>query len=492
MFKLWPEQQRIVDRFKDQDCGALLLEPGCGKTAITINILKHHINNLKNQSKKILVVCPSIVIKNWEKEFKRFYPDNAIPICAPTSQGKKRYNEIEKFISNDYGILVVNYEVATSSIGPLVERFKADTLCMDESHCVKNPKSKQSKFFLKIRKQAQRCFLLTGTVIANSIEDVFQQFLIMDLGQTYGSNFFVFRRKFMIDLNAGFVTSSSYFPKWVANPRYLDEFKELMLQKSVIMKTSDMVELPELAQEFYYVKMCGEQEKHYRNLKKLMITQIKEDFIVADHALTKMLRLLQITSGHLPDAEGNANYFTDIEKLKVLKDLVKQIVIEQNEKTIIWTNFKADVILVTKALKEIGIHDILFMTGEQNTQEKSVNETLFREDNRFKVILCNLQSASTGVNLQSAKHAIYYSRNFSFIHMSQSQRRNWRAGSIDLHDRVVIHNIITEATVDELVVDALLKKKDMSDYLLSDIQGLTTIDKEFKQEILAKFLDDED
>lgn len=489
--KLWPEQQAVVNRFKNEDEGALLLEPGCGKTAITINILKHHINNLSNQSKKILVVCPSIVIKNWEKEFKRFYPDNPYLICASTSEGKKRFNDISKFIDKEYGILVVNYEVATSSIGPLVEKFQPDTIILDESHKVKNPKSKQAKFFLKLRKQAKKAFILTGTVIANSIEDVYQQFLIMDLGKSFGTNFFVFRRKFMIDLNAGFATSSSYFPKWVANPRYLDEFKELMLQKSVIMKTEDMVDLPHLEQESYYVKMCGEQEKHYRNLKKLMITQIKEDLIVADHALTKMLRLLQITSGHLPDAEGNANYFTDIEKLKVLKDLVKQIVIEQNEKAIIWTNFKADVILVTKALKEIGIHDILFMTGEQNTQEKSVNESLFRDDNRFKVIVCNLQSASTGINLQTAKHAIYYSRNFSFIHMSQSQRRNWRGGSIDLHDKVVIHNIITEGTVDELVVDALLEKKDMSDYLLSDIQGLTKIDEDFKQEILSRFLDED-
>lgn len=487
--KLWPEQQAVVNRFKNEDEGALLLEPGCGKTAITINILKHHINNLSNQSKKILVVCPSIVIKNWEKEFKRFYPDNPYLICASTSEGKKRFNDISKFIDKEYGILVVNYEVATSSIGPLVEKFQPDTIILDESHKVKNPKSKQAKFFLKLRKQAKKAFILTGTVIANSIEDVYQQFLIMDLGKSFGTNFFVFRRKYMTDMNAAWAGSPNYFPKWVTNPRTLDEFKDIMFKKSVIIKTSDMIDLPELEQQTYYVKMKGEQAIHYRNLKKLMMTQIKDEMLIADHALTKLLRLLQITCGHLPDSEGNPTYFKDIEKIDVLKELVKGMV-DRNEKVIIWTNFRPDVEIVTRALKDLGIHDILYMTGDQNTAEKSDAEWLFKNNLQFKVIVCNLQSASTGVNLQAAKHAIFFSRNFSYIHLTQAMARNYRGGSIDLHDKILIHNIVTEDTVEELVLESLEQKRRLGNYVLDNLEGLGTVDKDFKQDILDKFLGD--
>lgn len=489
--KLHDYQIPIVKRFEEEDTGALFMDVGTGKTFTTIAILMNRIQS--GIIEKALIIGPSVVVPNWEKEFAKIFPDCPVPIHTSIGSGAKRKSKLKHFLcTNKTGIVVTNYEVATSSLGPMLYKWGFDTLVTDESHSLKNHKSKRFKFFSELRKKAKRCFILTGTPIANALTDAWAQFFIMDLGESFGKNFYVHQRMFMEDINERWKGSPNYFPKWVVRPDMIGEFKEILSRKSVTVSRDDVLDIPELTVENYYVSLTKEQEKHYNELKKALVTELKGELITVENALTKMLRLIQICSGHLPLPDETVHKFKDIEKIKVVQDIVQSI-LERNGKVIIWTVFKHDVELMTKALKEIGIHNIAYITGAQSAEEKAQSEYEFQNNPEFKVIVCNLAAANAGINLQQATDSINFSRDFSFIKAYQSEARNRRSGS-EIHDEIVQHNIITLGTVEEEIVDILVKKRELGDNLLSHIDNIdkvSSFDKEAKRKILDKFLNGE-
>ena len=487
--ELWPLQKKIVDELKHHTNAALFMDVGTGKSCTLLSLIKPHIEC--NIISKVLIVGPSVVVPNWPKEVKNVMPLCKIPVHASFGSGVKRKKELQNFVENnpDKGIIVINYDVATSSLGPIIEKFKPDTLVFDESHLLKNHKSKRSKFFYKMREKAERCYILTGTPVSNSITDIWMQYMCMDKGATFGTNFFTFQKKYMRDSNASWIGQPGYFPKWEIRENRLPEFKQLLSKSSVTVTRDEMLDIPDLTVENYYVSLNKEQLKAYKELSKLMITQIKEEMLTVENALTKILRLNQICAGHLPTPEGEIYSFKDLEKTKVLQNIVQKIV-EKGDKTIIWTNFKHDVKTITKALHDIGIENIVYITGSQSSKEKQESENTFQTTPGCKILVANYAAANAGINLQQASHSINWSRGFSFTHAYQSEARNRRGGS-DIHKRIIQHNLITHDTIEEEIVDIIETKRSLGDFVLSNIDNMkkmTEFDKESKRKLLENFL----
>lgn len=476
-------QEEIVDRFKNEDFGGLFLSVGTGKSAALIGVLKHKIQTY--QSKRILIVAPSSVVPSLEKEFKKFYPDCQIPIHVSYGSKTTRKKYLENFIKyEDSGIIITNYEVATSSLGPIIASYKPDTLCFDECHALKNPSSKRAKFFSKLRQDAQTCFIMTGTIIANKITDAFMPMFIMDKGETFGKNFYVFQDKYCYDKNAQWRGNHGYFPNYVLRKDKLPEFKEKLSRHCVTVNRHDVLDLPPLHIENRYALLNADQTRAYKELQKLLVTEIQGETITVENALTKMLRFCQISSGHIGTGEDLIT-FEKIGKDDVFKEIVEEIR-ELKGKFIVWTCFKASVVRVTKLLNELGITKIAYITGEQSGEEKVKSETMFKEDPECEVVVANLKAAASGLNLQEAGFSIYFERNFSFTDMYQSAARNYRSGS-EMHKQVVHYNIITKETVEEDIVDTITLKQELSDYVLGNIEEFNSVEKEFKAKILKDF-----
>lgn len=485
-FKFSQYQIDVLDKFRGSLSGALLMGVGTGKTSTLIGLLKERIE--QHGIKRILIISPSTVVPNWEKEFKKVWPECPLPIHTSFGNKSSRKKDLMQFVK-DYkesgGIISTNYETATSSLGPILEEFSPEMLGFDEAHNLKNPKSKRAKFFLNLRKKAHGCFILTGTIVANTIADAFTSFHIMDLGKTFGTNFWVFQRKYMFDANEHWAGQPGYYPKWQVRKNMLPEFKEKISEVSVSVTSKDVLDLPPLVRENRYVTMTKEQEKAYKELKKLLITELRGEFITVENALTKVLRLNQICAGHIGSGEDTI-VFEQTEKDKVLKEIIEEIK-ESGEKAIIWTVFRADVDRVVKILKECGVHNICMITGSQNGHEKQDAEYAFKNDSRFPFIICNLQSANAGLNLQEAKYSVNYSRDFSFIRAHQSEARNYRRGS-EVHESIVQYNLITKDSIEEEIMDIIEKKQELSDYVLDNIVELKELEKEMKNNILKEFL----
>jgi SNF2 family DNA or RNA helicase len=479
MYSLRSYQKKIVDRFKDKSYGALFMGIGTGKTFTTISILKWRYENLGH--KKILIVCPQSVINTWMNEINKFWPDVFTKPFGDTSS--KRLKLLSEELLKDKFICIVNYECFTSQMYLTLCKVTYDVLILDESHLVKSHKSKRSKNLLTIRNKFKSCFILTASPITQNVTDLFMQFKIMDKGRTFGSNFFVFKCTYMQDKNEFWKGSPNYYPKWVVRKSMLEDLKQKMTTACEVVKTKDVLkELPPFIVKNYEVDLTLEQSKTYNNLKKELITEFNDTVITVENALTKILRLNQICAGHLDNTA-----FENTDKVDICVDLVQKI-LSQGEKVIIWTVFKQDITILTKALNKAKIYDILYITGEQTAQEKAEAENAFKGVT-YNIMMINIQSGSTGLNLQSASHSINYSRNFSLIHALQSEGRNYRGGS-EVHKTIVQHNIIVKNSVEEEIIKALQDKKALSEDIVSNIESIKKKDNEFKQHIFDLFKGD--
>lgn len=475
-----PHQQEVYDFLKDKKTGAMFLDPGLGKTFVAIKLMQ----NL--DYKKIVIFGPSAVQKNWENEIERFWPTCKLPIHVSYGGDSKRKKKLEEFVKTDQGILIVNYEIMTSSLKELVHEFRAEQTILDESHLVKSHKSKRSKEILKLRKDADSCFLLTGTPVLQTVTDLFMQFYIMDLGKTFGTNFYVFQRKYMIDKNAMWAGSHNYFPNWQVNEKMMPELENKIKESAIYMEKEKVLDLPPLIKKNYYVSLNPEQKRIYKDLSKKLIAEITEDKdLSVENALTKVLRLNQICAGHLSEDNIILKSFKDCEKNKLVLEIVDKVV-ESGEKIILWTVFKQDVVVLTELLSKYR-NNLCYITGLQNTKQKAVNMSMFENDMEIKICIANMTAGGTGINLIAAKHSILFSRNYKLGDHLQSEARNHRKGS-ERHSTIIQHNLIVKDSVEEEIVKALEGKKKIGKDLFSNPEKFNQFDKDFKSSLLKGFI----
>lgn len=453
--KLYKYQQEIVDRIKEGSF-ALFAEVGTGKTAMAINAIKNF--------DRVIVFSPKITLRNWQNEFKMWRPD--LKTCVVIGTLNKKLKLIR-----DNNILIINYEsVRSFEVYEELLNFEASTIICDESHKIKSIKAVQTERVIDIGRNASQKFILTGTPITNSYEDVFSQFLFMDNGDSFGRNYFAFRNKYFFNKNAGW-NSEKAFPDWQLIPSMKDELISQVNLKSIFLKKEDCVDLPELVEMKIEIEMSKNQRKHYEEIRKELITWLDtqpENPMVVQNALTKLIRLNEICSGYLKLENGDICEIKDNPKLEALIETIESIV---PSKVIVFCCFRENykdirIELLKKKIKFVEIH------GGISDKDKFDNIDVFNDmTSGVNVIIVNPASGGTGINLKSASYSIYYSRTFNLEHYIQSKGRNYRSGSIDLHKKITHINLITINSIDEEIYKSLLEKKS----LLNDLESIKKI-----------------
>ena len=464
--KLYKHQENILELSKSMPNLALFWEMGTGKTRAAIEILKQKQKKQKRVMKTI-IFAPLVTLKNWKNEILKFSKISEKVIWCLDESGKKRVQQLIQ-ATCDEGIIIINYEALRSvEVIELLHSYNADMLICDESHRLKNYKSKQSKIVYTLSKTIAYKLLLTGTPILNSTMDIFQQYKILDGGEVFGTNYYLFRAKYFFDKNYG-MPRNIHFPKWVPREDMNKELQFLIKRKSDRVLKKDCLDLPPLIKHKHYVTMGAEQKKNYKNMARDFITFIKEagtgeiQASVAQLAVTKLLRLQQIVSGFLKTESGDEYLFEDNPRADALEEMLLSL--SEHNKIIVWTTFKADVKVAERICKK---HDIGYcvLTGEQNGREKERSIHDFTTSDEKRIIIANRRAGGIGVNLVEAKYAITFSRDFSLEAELQSEARNYRGGS-EKFDSIIKIDLITKDTVDEEVQQALENKQTISDIIL--------------------------
>lgn len=464
---LWSHQLKALERAIAVDAFAFFMEMGTGKSATTINVLRHHYTR-QGKILRTLILCPIAMCIGWHREFK-IHSKVADSVLVLTGTGKKRGDLMRRILSgeSDKKIIVTNYEaLSMKELYPLLIEFAPTIMVADESHKLKNHKALRTQLAVKLADNASYKYILTGSPILNNPMDLFSQFRFLDGGETFGRNFFTFRLKYFYDKNAG-MPSQRYFPHWQPREGAFNEITSIISRKAITAKKKDCLDLPPLVRKRVFIPLAGAQAKAYREMKNLFVTYLQDKACIAQLAITKALRLQQILSGFMKmddDAETIV-HFPENPRLDALRELLEEM-IPPSEKVIVWTVFRDSYSQITNMFDEMKAFEYRTLVGGMTDKTRQEAIDSFQNNPGVRVLLANQQAGGTGITLTAASYAIYYSRNFSLEADLQSEARNYRAGS-EMHAKVTRIDLVTPETIDEAILDALARKENIAESVLT-------------------------
>lgn len=477
-FKLqpYPHQMEALELSRREDHLALLWEMGTGKTGGMINILRDKYSK-EGRLMRTLILSPLVTLFNWKNEFGiHSYMDlDDVVVCYHRQSKKKRdifhHHCLDKITNemNKDKVVITNYETLQNKgmLDSILEWSPEIVIC-DEAHLIKNPKAIRSKATMKVGLRAKHRFVLTGTLILNSIQDVFMPYKFMDHGDTFGTNYHVFRNTYMEDANAEWSSKPNHFSKWVARTEMYDTLTDKIYQRATRVRKCDVLkDLPPLVKTRRTVELGPEQKKYYEEMKRDFITFVQEKerqqelagAVVAQLAVTKALRLLQIVTGYVTTEDGEDIIIQKNPRLDETEALLSEIVCNGGSKCILWCSFRANYKQLGDLCKRLNIEHV-YLTGEMSLEEKQHAMNEFNTGSP-SVIIANRRAGGIGINLVAADYSIVYSRNFSLSEELQSEARNHRGGS-QIHSQITKIDLCARDTIDEHVLEALCSKEDIS------------------------------
>lgn len=458
----WDHQVEAINRaLTCPDGFAFFFEPGLGKTFTAINQLRLDCATGTPRLKRILIVAPVIVLSNWQKEILEFSKFDKSRVKIVFGAKANRLKQIRS-LEGGGGILITNYKTLSAMPEVLKElmEWAPEIMVVDESHRLKNLKSKQTKAAVKLSKIAERKYLLTGTPILNTLEDIFAQYLILDGGKTLGKSPVAFKSQYFIDKNK--YIPQLNFPKWVEKEGAKEQIHALIAPQCMFVEKETALDLPPLVKTVIEVELSGDTKKAYKDMLKdfvAFIGEISENptAAVANLVLTRALRLQQIVTGYVPietaDGIKTIHQFKNNPKRDALKELLLDLT--PGSKCLVWSVFTENYKDIREVCDELKVE---YVEVHGKTKDKNESVRAFNEDAEIRVLIGHPRSGGIGVNLVASDVSIFYSRSFSLENDIQAEARNHRGGS-EIHKKITRYDIVTLDTIDVEVMNALQDKK---------------------------------
>lgn len=464
---LWKHQADTLDRFAYENEAALLHEMGTGKTTSAIAWLRAKYN-MRKIVLPTLIVSPVATLYNWKEEFERNSPEQVHSKVLVLEGSVKRRIE---HLQSDALIWITNPEAFDNE--EFVQALsKKDLKCtvIDEVHRFKNHKSKRLKSLCYVTDSAEFRMILTGTLILNSYLDLWAQWRILDRGETFGVNFYVFQGEYFRDENINWKGKPKYFPHYVPRPGIDKILSAKIASKASRLTKLECLTLPPLVYKREYVELSKEQKGIYQEMRDELIAEVKNGECVATNALVRVLRMLQILSGYLQvetrDKLTHAHVLKENPRLARLHDLLEELT--PQHKVIVWCTFQENYKAIQAVCENLGVA-FAELTGQTKDRQAEIDR--FQNDPTCRVMLSNPQAGGVGVNLTAASYAIYFSRGYSLGDRLQSESRCHRGGS-EIHESITLIDLVAKDTLDEEVLSALLRKENFANNVLDRVKSL--------------------
>jgi len=332
-------------------------------------------------------------------------------------------------------------------------------IAIDESTTIKNPSAKRTKAILALGKAAKYRRILTGSPVTKSPLDLFTQCGFLNSYLLGYDSFYAFRNRYanMIDRNFG-----GRRVQLIGSYKRLDELADKLKVFSYRVLKDDCLDLPDKVYIRREVDLTDEQTKAYSTMKSAALASLEGKMATAPHVLTQMMRLHQITCGHLKNDDGT---ITDIKNNR-LKELIN-LLDEVEGKVIIWANYVHDIEHIVKEIsKEFGEDSIVQYYGAISAEQRQENIEKFQDPNsKTKFFIGNPQTGGYGITLTCANTVVYYSNGYDLEKRLQSEDRAHRIGQMK---SVTYVDFIAPKTVDEKIVKALRSKMNIANQIMDE------------------------
>ncbi|TCZ76294.1 DEAD/DEAH box helicase [Paenibacillus albiflavus] len=459
--------------------GACLADDmGLGKTIQYISYLMHIKEAAEESGTNFpsLLICPTSVLGNWQKELSRFAPSLKIML----HYGSKRMNDeafYEEVIQAD--IVLTSYATATLD-EELLKRYTWTSICLDEAQNIKNAQTKQSSAVRSF--PANHRIALTGTPIENRLSELWSIYDFINPGYL-GT---------MRGFNARFANAIEK----EHNEERTQDLQKLVKPFMLRRKKKDpaiQLDLPDKNEMKTYVHLTAEQGTLYdQTVTELMQRMAKLEGIERKGAilaaLTQLKQLcdhpLLLTKESFSEVTSDATAHPDRDmtvlinrssKLERLLDMIKEIR-EENERCLIFTQYIGMGEILQRVLQQELQEPILYLNGSTSKTardrmiEQFQSQTLPPAE-QPNVFILSIKAGGVGLNLTAANHVFHYDRWWNPAVENQATDRAYRMGQTK---DVQVHKFISIGTLEERIDEMLEAKQQLSDNVITSSEAWIT------------------
>lgn len=440
---LRPYQWEGVSFLARNGAGLLADEMGLGKTVQTIVALRVLLR--QSGSGRVLIITPNALAYNWEREVNTWAPDLVVRRVTGTAEDRLATYQLP------IQVLIATYEQIRADALDMDPDVHFEVLVLDEAQRIKNRHSRAALACRLLRRS--RAWVLTGTPLENSVEDLVSLFVFMLPG----------------------LVDSGMPPSEVQRriqPHFLRRRKKDVL-----------TEMPPIIFQDMMLELAGEQLAAYTDLWVNRQTMARSDGVpVADTAMFALITKMKQVCNYEPETGQSV-------KMDALELLLEDCAGDE-DKIIVFSQYVQTLKFISERMGKFP-HD--FYIGEQTQEEKDAALGRFRSAGGPRALLISLRAGGVGLNIQEASTVVLFDRWWNPAVESQAIQRAHRFGrDRPLH---VVRFLVRESIEERIAAVLRDKEMDFERYIedadnapvklytrqeLRKILGLTVVDTETK------------
>jgi hypothetical protein len=458
--RLFPHQRVAVQWLQEVPYAFLGDDMGLGKT---LSVLSYYSSLRKTMEfSLLLVVCPNSLARNWAREARMWFPDLKVTVLSGEKAEKAWTLRMLKEGAVAAELLIVNYEgVRLEYVTPELEQLvtaRRTLLCLDESQRIKNPSAKTFKSISQIAPCCDRRVLLSGTPTPKDVSDLWAQMRILDGGERFGRSFYKWLGR-VAELGTEY---SQYAVKKFHDSEIAESIHrahEVMLRR----RKEKVVNLPPKTFSIREVELTGSQAERYNEIREGLMLRMRslsgEQFVrEITNILEEYLRAVQVSSNPRlidPQWKGEPAKFLELD------EIVQEIVHEQGQKMVVWTNYLGNVSELCDRYRAYGAAPF---SGEVSAADREKTVRAFQESDTPKILVAVPAAGGVGITLTAAQTAVYVDKTWNAEHWMQSVDRIHRIGQ---HGTVNVISLLG-CKVDQIIHWNLRRKEQGQARVLGD------------------------
>ncbi|MEG4424343.1 MULTISPECIES: DEAD/DEAH box helicase [unclassified Microcoleus] len=434
--------------------GACLADDmGLGKSIELIAFLLH-LQEKDSLEAPTLLVCPTSVLGNWEREVKKFGPTLKVLVHHGDKRAK---GKVFATAIKGKNLIVTSYALVFRDAKE-IQGIKWQGLVLDEAQNIKNSEAKQSQAVRQI--EASFRIALTGTPVENRLQELWSILEFLNPGYLGPRNFF--QRRFAIPIEKYGDRESLQTLRSLVRPFIL---RRLKTDKEIIQ------DLPEKQEMTVFCGLATQQAALYQKIVEESIAELDsaEGIQRRGMILALLVKLKQLCNHPaLVKAEAKPKELEiksqESGKLQRLVEMLEEVLAE-GDRALIFTQFAEWGKLLKPHLEQHLGREVLFLYGGVKQQQREEMIDRFQHDPQGPpIMILSLKAGGTGLNLTRATHVFHYDRWWNPAVENQATDRVFRIGQTR---NVQVHKFVCTGTLEEKIHDMIESKKALAEQVVS-------------------------
>jgi SNF2 family DNA or RNA helicase len=435
--------------------GACLADDmGLGKTIQALALVQRHWSG--GTRRPVLLVCPTSVVGNWEKEAARFTPD--LPVLVHHGVSRAKGGAFAKE-ARRHAIVLSSYALLHRDLEAL-NQVEWGGVVLDEAQNVKNPETKQARSARALR--AGYRVALTGTPVENNVGDLWSLLEFLNPG-LLGSQAH-FKRTFFVPIQAGRDPEAAERLKRLTGPFIL---RRLKTDKTVI------ADLPEKLEAKVFCTLTREQASLYA----AVVAEAAEALDEAEGirrkgvVLATLSKLKQVCNHPAQFLGDNSSIPGRSGKLARLTEMLEEA-LAAGDRALVFSQFAEMGTILKRHLEDAFGHEALFLHGAVPKKARDRMVERFQADGDGpRLFVLSLKAGGTGLNLTRASHVFHFDRWWNPAVENQATDRAFRIGQ---KQRVQVHKFLCVGTLEEKIDEMIERKKQVAEAVVGTGEGWLT------------------